>query len=54
MNMTLSEFIFLTFVCWNESYQSLTIDMTRDKNTVHFRLGIKYIVVPDANLFNAH
>ena len=30
MNLTLSEFKLLTFTYWNEKYQPLTIDLTKD------------------------
>ena len=33
MDMTLNQFKLLTSACWNEKYQLLTIDMTKDKNT---------------------
>ena len=33
MDMTLDEFKYLTSICWNEKYQPLTIDMTKDKYT---------------------
>ena len=31
MDMTLNEFKLLTSTCWNEKYQPLTIDVTKDK-----------------------
>ena len=31
IDMTLNEFKLLTSTCWNEKYQPLTIDMTKDK-----------------------
>ena len=31
MDMTLDEDIYLTSTCWNEKYQPLTIDKTKDK-----------------------
>ena len=31
MDMTFDGFNFLTFTCWNETYQPLTSDMTKDK-----------------------
>ena len=31
--MTLNEFKILTSTCWNEKYQPLTFDMTKDKFT---------------------
>ena len=33
MDMTLNEFKLLTSTCWNENYQPLTIDMTKDNYT---------------------
>ena len=39
MDMTINEFKYLTNTCWNEKYQPLTIDMTRDKYTGRYRLG---------------
>ena len=37
MDMTLNEFKILTSTCWNEKYQSLTIDTTKDKFTGRYR-----------------
>ena len=31
MDITLDEFRYLISTCWDENYQSLTIDMTKDK-----------------------
>ena len=47
MNVTLNEFKFLTSTCWNGKYQPLTIDMTTDKYTGRYRLGLNSIFVPD-------
>ena len=33
MDMTLSEFKYVTSTCWDKEYQPLTIDMTKDKFT---------------------
>ena len=33
MDMTLDEFEYLTGTCWNQNYQPLTIDITKDKYT---------------------
>ena len=41
MDMTLNEFKYLTSTCWNEKYQPLTNDMTKDKYTGRFRLGVQ-------------
>ena len=51
MDMTLDEFKYLTSTCWNEKYQPLTIDMTKDKNQVRYRLGINSILVPNSSPF---
>ena len=51
MDMTLNEFKLLTSTCWNEKYQSLTIDMTEDKLAGRYRLGLNSIFVPDSSLF---
>ena len=51
MDMTLSEFKYLTSTCWNKSFQPLTIDMTKDKYTGRYRLGLNSIFVPDTTPF---
>ena len=51
MDMTLNEFEFLTSTCWNVKYQPLTIDMTKDKYTGRYRLGLNSIFVPDSSPF---
>ena len=51
MDMNLNEFIYLTSICWIEKYRPLTIDITRDKYTGRYRLGLKSILVPDSNPF---
>ena len=51
MDMTLDEFKYLTNTCWNKSYQPLTIDMTKDKYTGRYRLGLNSIFVPDSSRF---
>ena len=51
MDMTLNEFKLLTSTCWNKNYQPLTIDMTKDKYTGRYRLGLSSIFVPDSNPF---
>ena len=51
MDMNLNEFRLLTSICWNEKYQTLTIDMTKDKYTGRYRLGLNSIFVPDTNPF---
>ena len=35
MDMILNDFNLLTSTCWNENYQPLSIDMTKDKYTGH-------------------
>ena len=51
MDMTLNEFKLLTSTCWNEKYQPLTIDMTKDKYTGRYRLGLNSIFVPNSSPF---
>ena len=38
--MTVNDSKYLTSTCWNERHQPLTIDMTKDKNTGRYRLGL--------------
>ena len=51
MDMTLNEFKYLTSTCWNEKFQPLTIDMTKDKFTGRYRLGLNSIFIPDSSPF---
>ena len=51
LNMTLNEFKYLTNTCWNEQYQPLTIDMTKDKYTRRYRLELNCIFVPNSSPF---
>ena len=39
MDMTLDKFKYLNSTCWDKQYHSLTIDMTKDKDTGRYRLG---------------
>ena len=43
MDMTLSVFKLLTSLCWNEKYQPLTIDLTKDNYTGRYRLRLGLI-----------
>ena len=49
--MALNDFKILTSTCWNEKYQPLTIDMSKDKYTGRYRRGVKSIFVPDSSPF---
>ena len=51
MDMTVNEFKLLTSTCWNEKYQPLTIDMTKDENTGQYRLGLNSEFVPNSSPF---
>ena len=51
MDMNLNEFKLLTSTCWNKTYQPLTIDMTKDKYTGRYRLGLNSIFVPHTTPF---
>ena len=50
-DVTLNEIKLLSSTCWNKNYQPLTIDMTKDKYTDRYRLGINSIFVPDSSPF---
>ena len=49
MDMYLNEFNLLTTTCWNKKYQPLTIDITTDKFTGRYRLGLNSICVADSS-----
>ena len=51
IDMTLNEFKNLTNNCWNEKYQPLTIDMTKNRYQGRNRLGLSSIFVPDSSPF---
>ena len=48
MGMILDEFKYLTSTCWLKKYQPLTNDMTKDKYTGRYRLGLNSIFVLDS------
>ena len=50
IDINLIEFKYFTSTCWNEKkYQPLTIDITKDKYTGRYRLGLNSIFVPDSS-----
>ena len=51
MDMTYNEFKLLSNICWSEPYQPLTIDMSKDKYTGRYRLGLNSIFVPKTSPF---
>ena len=51
IDMTLNEFKLLTSTCWNEKYQPLNIDMTKNAYDGRYRLGLKSIFVPHTSPF---
>ena len=51
MDMTLNEFKLLKSTCWSEKDQPLTFDMTKDKKTGRYRLGLNSIFAPDSSRF---
>ena len=51
MDMRLGEFKLLTSTCWNEKYQPLTIDMTKDCFQGRYRLGLNNIFIPHSSPF---
>ena len=50
-DMTLHEFEYLTSTCWDRKYQLLSIDMTKDKYTGQYRLGLNSLFVPKSSRF---
>ena len=48
---TLNEFKLITSTGWIERYQPLTVDMTKDKFCLHYRLRLNSISVPKASPF---
>ena len=51
IDMSFIEFKYLTSTCWNEKYQPLTIDMTKDKFCGRYRLGLNSLFIPDISPF---
>ena len=51
MDMNLNVFKLLTSTGWNKNYQPLTIDMTKDRYTGRYRLGLNSIFVADSSPF---
>ena len=49
-DMTLNEFRLLASTCWNQKYQPLTIDMTKDRYQGRYRLGLNSKFIPDRSL----
>ena len=39
----------LTSTCWDKKYQPLTIDMTKDKYTGRYGLGLNSLFVPNSS-----
>ena len=54
MDMTLEEHKYLTSTCWKNNYQPPTIDMSKDKYTGRYRLGLNSIFVPDSSVFESY
>ena len=51
MDMTLNELKLIISTCSNEKKQPLTIDMTKEKYTGRYRLGLNSIFIPHTNPF---
>ena len=51
MDMKLNQYKFLTSTCWSKGFQPLTVDMTKDKYTGRYSLGLNSIFVPDSSPF---
>ena len=52
LHMTLNEFKYLTSSCEDKKYQPLTIDMTKDKFTGRYHLGLNSLYIPDSFKIN--
>ena len=48
-DMALNEFKLLTSSCWDEKYQPLTINMTKDKCIGRFRSRLNSLFIPNTN-----
>ena len=51
MDMPLNESKLIISTCQIEKYQPITIDMTKDKYTGRYRLGLNSLFVPDSSPF---
>ena len=51
MGNTLDEYKYLTSTCWDKKHQPLTIDMTKNKYTGRYRLGLKNTLVSISSPF---
>ena len=51
IDMTLDEFKYLTSTCWDEKYQPLTIDMTKNRYQGRYRFGLNSLFVPNSSPF---
>ena len=51
VDITLNEFKLITSTCWNKNYQPLAFDMSKDKYTGRYRLGLNSIFIPDSSPF---
>ena len=51
MDITLNEFKYLSSTCWDQQYQPLTIDMTKERYQDRYRLGLNSIFIPDSSPF---
>ena len=49
--MTVDEFKNLTSTCWNDNFQPLTIDMTKDNFLGFYRMKINVIFIHDSSPF---
>ena len=50
-DMKLNEYKYITSTCWNEKYQPLTIDMTKNAYNGRYRLRLKSVFVPNTSPF---
>ena len=48
MDRNLNEFKYSTSICSDKKYQPLKIDLTKNKFTEKYRLGLDSIIVPES------
>ena len=51
MDMTAQDYKNLLTICWEQKYQPLAIDMTKDEDTGRYRLGLNSKFLPHRSPF---
>ena len=53
-DMSLNESKLITSTCWNDQYQPLTIDMTKNRYQGRYKLGLNSIFIPNTSPFESY